>query len=219
VAKRIDADRVIRLVAAGAPLLDVLPNNIYQQEHLPGAVSVPLETFTPSDVAMFAKHKPIITYCFDQHCDLSSRAACRLEEEGFTDVYDLIGGRATWTALELPTEGSVADRRRIGQLADAAGFVPFGATVGDARALKARYPIAVVNDDGILLGAISDAGHRLPATTPVVRAMIPAPATIRPDTRVEDAVQQLRKDKLDHVFVTTVGGALIGLVRVDELHV
>ena len=47
--------------------------------------------------------------------------------------------------------------------------------------------------------------------------MIPAPGTIRPEKRVEDVVRQLYRDSLDHVFVTTVGGALLGIDRLGEL--
>src|SRR5262245_49483444 len=143
----IDADEVIHLVESGAPLLDVLPHSIYQQEHLPAARSVPLETFRVDDVKDFARDQPIIVYCFDQHCDLSSRAAARLEAEGFTEVYDLIGGRARWTALGMPTEGSVADDRRVGRFVEEAPAVRFDATIADVRALDGRYPVAVVDDD------------------------------------------------------------------------
>jgi rhodanese-related sulfurtransferase len=64
---RIDADRVIRLVARGAPLFDVLPRTIYQQEHLPGARSAPLETFDVGQYAGLDPSDPVIVYCFDQH--------------------------------------------------------------------------------------------------------------------------------------------------------
>ena len=46
-------------------------------------------------------------------------------------MYDLIGGRATWTALGLPTEGSLGDRRRIAHYVEPAGTVPFKGTVAD----------------------------------------------------------------------------------------
>jgi CBS-domain-containing membrane protein len=59
----------------------------------------------------------------------------------------------------------------------------------------------------------------LPADTPVEQAMDPAPGTIRPEMRVEEVVEQLRSDGLDHVFVSAVNGVLIGLVVTDVLHV
>ncbi len=65
--KRIDVDRVIRLAAKTATMIDVLPPKIYSEEHLPGAINVPLETFTPDAVSGFDRAKPIVVYCFDQH--------------------------------------------------------------------------------------------------------------------------------------------------------
>jgi CBS domain-containing protein len=56
-----------------------------------------------------------------------------------------------------------------------------------------------------------------PPTTPVAEVMIPAPRTIRPEVRVDDAVVQLRKDGLDQVFITAVNGVLVGLVITDQL--
>lgn len=131
----------------------------------------------------------------------------------------MIGGRASWVALGLPTEGSVADRRRVSNFVVEAPSVSMRATIGDMRALSARYPVAVVAAEGVVVGALEETAARLPADTPVARAMVPAPGTIRSEMRVEDALRQLREDKLDHVLVTTVSGALMGRVFTDELHV
>ena len=81
-----------------------------------------------------------------------------------------------------------------------------------------RFPIPVVNKDGVLLGAIDPAVTSLPAETPIEQIMVPAPGTIRPEMRIEAVVEQLQSDGLDHVFVTAVNGVLIGLVITDELH-
>jgi rhodanese-related sulfurtransferase len=214
--ERIDVDRVIELVTAGANLVDVLPAVTYEQEHLPGAVSVPLETFRPDDVVTFDRKVPVVLYCFDQHCDLSGRASRRFEVEGFTQVYDLIGGRATWTALGLPTEGSVGDRRRITHYVEPATTVGVDDTIGDVPGWDA--PVAVIADDGTLLGSVDPSARSLPGDTPVAQAMAPAPGTIRPELRIEEVAKRLRDDSLDHIFVTTVSGVLLGLVVADRLH-
>jgi Mg/Co/Ni transporter MgtE len=139
---------------------------------------------------------------------------------GFEHVHDLIGGRAAWTALGLPTEGEVGDRRRIGGHTATAATVGIGETVSAVHALgPRRFPIAVVDDHGVLLGALDPGVASLPADTPVERAMDPAPGTIRPEMRIEEVVEQLRSDGLDHVFVTAVNGVLIGMVVTGELHV
>lgn len=139
---------------------------------------------------------------------------------GFKQVHDLVGGRAAWTALGLPTEGEVGDRRRITNFVAVPATVRVGAKVKAVQALPSqRFPIAVVDKDGVLLGAVDPAVASLPADTPVERVMVPAPGTIRPELRIEEVVEQLRSDGLDHVFVTAVNGVLVGLVVTEELHV
>jgi len=135
-------------------------------------------------------------------------------------VSDLIGGRAAWTVLGLATEGQIGDRRRVSAFVLPAPSVGIDATIADVRAVAiGGRPTAVLGDGGVLLGAIQGSVARLPDDTPVESVMVTAPGTIRPDLRVDEAVQQVREDGLDHVYVTTVSGVLIGLVIPDEIHV
>jgi len=134
-------------------------------------------------------------------------------------VYALVGGRAAWTVLGLPTEGQVGDRRRISKFVQPVASVGIGATVGDVRALDARSPVVVVADGDIVLGLVEDTASSLPADTPVEQMMVPAPGTIRPDVRIDDALRQLRRDHLAYSLVTTARGELVGIVRPDEVHV
>lgn len=152
--KRIDVDQAQRLMRRGALVVDVLPAPTYADAHLPGAISVPLTTLDDAAVAGIDRDRPLVVYCFDQRCDLSARASSRFDQLGFTAVHDLIGGRAAWTVLGLPTEGHVADRRRIGRHLRTAPTVSIDSTIGDVRALDSDGgPIAVVDADGVLLGA------------------------------------------------------------------
>lgn len=66
-AKRIDADRLIRLVDNGAVLVDVLPAEVFAQEHLPGAVNIPLATLRAEHLDRLERGQPMVVYCFDQH--------------------------------------------------------------------------------------------------------------------------------------------------------
>jgi rhodanese-related sulfurtransferase len=217
---RVDALEAQQLIADGVRTLDVLPAAIYRQEHLPGAVSMPLETFEPAHVEGFERSQPLLVYCFDQHCDLSARASARLVQLGFEGVHDLIGGRAAWTAQGLPTEGAVGDRRRISGYVRDVATVGIDATIADLAALgEQRYGIAVLDDNGILLGAVDPGAAALPPATRVEDVMVPAPGTIRPELRIEEVSEQLRRDGLADVFVTAVNGTLLGLVVADELHV
>lgn len=139
---------------------------------------------------------------------------------GFEDVHDLIGGRGAWTALGLPTDGSVGDRRRISHHVTDAATVPADATMRAVADLgPQRFPIGVVDGSGVLVGAVDPVAASLPADTPVEGVMVAAPGTIRPELRVEEVVEQLRSDGLDQVFVTAVNGVLLGRAVTDELHV
>jgi rhodanese-related sulfurtransferase len=215
---RVDALEAEQLIADGVDSLDVLPADVYEKVHLPGAMSMPLEEFEPSQVASFDTSAPLLVYCFDQHCDLSARASARLEQLGFEQVHDLIGGRAAWTALGLPTQGTIGDRHRVSGHAVDVPTAPIDATLADVPGLaEQRFPVPITNSHHVLLGAVEpSAAAKLP-TTPVAEVMIPAPRTIRPELRVDDAADQLRKDGLEHVFVTAVNGVLIGLVVTDQL--
>jgi rhodanese-related sulfurtransferase len=215
---RVDAVQAERLIADGIRILDVLPGDVYRKVHLPGATSLPLERFEPSQVEPFDKSEPLLVYCFDQHCDLSARASARLEELGFQNVHDLIGGRAAWTALGLPTEGETGDEGRVGRYADKAPAVQIDDTVAEVVALgEHRFPVPVVGTDDVLLGAVEPSDAELPGSTPVRDVMTPAPRTIRPEGRVDEVAEQLHRDEVDHVFVTAVNGVLFGRVVTDQL--
>jgi rhodanese-related sulfurtransferase len=216
---RVDALEARVLIDDGITVLDALPEAIWQREHLPGARSMPLETFEPSKVDDLDTAQPVLVYCFDQHCDLSARLSRRLDELGFEHVHDLIGGRAAWTALGLPTEGSVGDRRRISHYVDVVDALPLDGTMADYHQLgEQRFPIPVVTGDGVLMGVVHATAAGLAPETVLADVMVPAPGTIRPELRIEEVTEQLRSDGLDHVFVTKVDGTLIGLVVAAELH-
>ncbi len=46
-------------------LLEVLPENEYAEEHLPGAINLPLKSLTRDSVASFDRTRPTIVYCWD----------------------------------------------------------------------------------------------------------------------------------------------------------
>lgn len=56
---------VCRLLAEGAQLIEVLPGAEYDDEHLPGARSIPLKTLGADAVAGLEQGSPVIVYCWD----------------------------------------------------------------------------------------------------------------------------------------------------------
>jgi rhodanese-related sulfurtransferase len=61
----IDRDRVQELVRAGAQLVEVLPNEEYEEEHLPGAINLPLKELNATTAARLDRSRPVIVYCYD----------------------------------------------------------------------------------------------------------------------------------------------------------
>jgi phage shock protein E len=64
-AATIDRDRLQELVAAGGQLIEVLPAKEYEEDHLPGARSIPLKKLDREAVATLDPKQPIIVYCWD----------------------------------------------------------------------------------------------------------------------------------------------------------
>ena len=54
-----------RLLDAGAQLVEVLPEDEYREEHLPGAIGIPLKKLDAETTADLDKRKAIVVYCWD----------------------------------------------------------------------------------------------------------------------------------------------------------
>jgi rhodanese-related sulfurtransferase len=53
------------MVAEGAQLVEVLPEDEYLEEHLPGAISLPLRQLNGATAATLDPGRPVIVYCWD----------------------------------------------------------------------------------------------------------------------------------------------------------
>jgi rhodanese-related sulfurtransferase len=63
-ARQIDRETVQELVKQGAQLVEVLPAKEYAEDHLPGAVSLPLRQLD-KDAGEIDRNRPVIVYCWD----------------------------------------------------------------------------------------------------------------------------------------------------------
>jgi len=63
--KSIGRDEVRRLVETGAQLVEVLPKNEFDEDHIPGAISLPLRRLEKEARATLDPARPIIVYCWD----------------------------------------------------------------------------------------------------------------------------------------------------------
>ncbi len=61
----IDRYRVQELIAAGAQLVEVLPDDEFAEEHLPGASNINLKRLDAEAVAQLDRARPVIVYCWD----------------------------------------------------------------------------------------------------------------------------------------------------------
>jgi rhodanese-related sulfurtransferase len=61
----IDRDQLQQLVARGAQLLEVLPAKEFEEDHLPGARSLPLSKINAETAATLDPGRPVIVYCWD----------------------------------------------------------------------------------------------------------------------------------------------------------
>ena len=61
----IDRDMVRHLIRTAAQLVEVLPPDEYEDEHLPGAISIPLKTIDRETTLHLDRDRPVIAYCYD----------------------------------------------------------------------------------------------------------------------------------------------------------
>jgi rhodanese-related sulfurtransferase len=61
----IDRNRVQELRRHGAHLVEVLHEDEFEDEHLPGAINIPLKTIDADSVRRLDSDRPVIAYCYD----------------------------------------------------------------------------------------------------------------------------------------------------------
>jgi len=65
VATLIDRDQLQELVARGAQPVEVLPADEYKEDHLPGAISIPLRQVNRESAKLLDPTRDLIVYCWD----------------------------------------------------------------------------------------------------------------------------------------------------------
>jgi rhodanese-related sulfurtransferase len=63
--KVIELEELHRLVEAGAQLVEVLPKEEFDEEHLPGAINIPLRKIDREAPDRLDPGRPVIVYCWD----------------------------------------------------------------------------------------------------------------------------------------------------------
>jgi rhodanese-related sulfurtransferase len=216
----VDLAGVKELLERGGQLVEVLPSEEYQELHLPGAVNIPLKELDAEHARRLDRDRPVIVYCWDALCDMSPRAATRLDQLGF-DVYDYALSKVDWMAHGLPMEGTAAQRP------SAISFVREDVAIcglaDRVAAIRQRidatpYGFALVLVDRVVLGRVrrsrlDDAAEDASAEL----LMDSGPSTTRPDTDPGELASSLQRGDARTAILTTPEGELLGLVRRSDL--
>jgi hypothetical protein len=151
---------------------------------------------------------------------MSARAAWRLEELGFTQVYDYAPSKIDWFASGLPREGKAAEIPWTGDLArdDVPTCMP-GDRVGEVHehVVASGYDLAVVlNEHRIVLGVLGGDALSKDPDARVGDVMELGPKTQRPHIPVEDLLGSRSYDGVKSWIVTTSHGVFNGLLLRDD---
>lgn len=63
--KDIDRDELRTLLGEDAQLVEVLPPEEYEEEHLPGAINIPLRRIDAEARQLLDPGRPVVVYCWD----------------------------------------------------------------------------------------------------------------------------------------------------------
>ena len=58
-------EQVQQLMRDGAQLIDLLPESEFAEEHLPGAINIPIAKFGTATIAALDPGRATIVYCWD----------------------------------------------------------------------------------------------------------------------------------------------------------
>jgi rhodanese-related sulfurtransferase len=213
--QKVDYQGLRRLLDEGAQLVEVLPSEEYAEEHLPGAINIPLKELDADSAAQLDKARPVVVYCWDYLCDMSPRAAARLDSLGFERVYDYAPSKVGYLARGLPREGEKADDQRAADLLrDDVVRCRLEDAIDRVRAAVEASPYGfalVLDENEVLLGRLRRAALESNGST-AEDAMEAGPSTIRADTSVEKLRERLEGGGLNFAVVTTPDGVLMGIV-------
>lgn len=214
----VDTEGVAHLAAAGAQLLEVLPEADYRKEHLPGAINIPLPELTREAAGALDLDRPVVVYCYDLQCDLSSRGAALLEAYGHPDVYDYAPSKVAWFAMDHPAEGTVPDPERAGVLARPAATCGPGTSLHDLPDAGPAGVVLVVDRRRVVLGSLRPEAVAGAATdVTVLDVAHPAPTSVRPSITAAELARSMDRKGEGHVVVSTLDGVLLGIVERADL--
>jgi rhodanese-related sulfurtransferase/CBS domain-containing protein len=215
---RLDRDQVRRLVKGGAVLVEVLPPSAYEDEHLAGAINIPVEDLAQQAPQYLSREQPVIVYCYDSQCDLSARAASRFESLGYSHVYRYAAGKMDWLAFDQPCEGSSTKQRVVRNLMRR--DVPTCNLTERLSSVRLR-----LTGSAWEFCVVVDGGRVVHGLLPLAQSSIDDEAwhimqesvrSFRPYAEAEQVLESMRTEGFDRAVITNSDGQLLGaLLRAD----
>jgi CBS domain-containing protein len=146
---------------------------------------------------------------------MSARAAWRLEQLGFTRVYDYHAGRQDWEAAGLLIEGT---EKRGPMVKEAVTYDPPMCgpddSVGTARSLLGgSTQVVVVNKTGVILGVMRKESWNAPDEASAGDVMRLGPSTVRPGSLLAPLIERMQEKDTESVLVSDAEGRLIGVLE------
>jgi rhodanese-related sulfurtransferase len=219
-ARTVDLAGVRELLERGAQLVEVLPAEEYEELHLPNAINLPLKELDTQHIQRLDSQRPVIVYCWDALCDMSPRAAARLDQFGF-EVYDYALSKIDWMAHGLPMEGTAANQPTA--LSFARDDVATCKLDDSTEEIKQRidaspYRFALVLADRVVLGRVRRSRLDSASNDASAEALMePGPSTTRPHTSRDELANRFQQSGTNTAILTTPEGELIGVVRRSDL--
>ena len=110
--REITRDELVELMNSDKAfkLVDVLDKEHYEQEHIKGAMSIPLDDVEKKAESLLKKNDLIVVYCGSFQCPASTHAAEKLISLGYKNVFDYEGGLKDYKEANLPLERRLATK-------------------------------------------------------------------------------------------------------------
>ena len=149
---------------------------------------------------------------------MSPRAAARLEQMGFTEVYEYVRGKSDWGASGLPDEGEHADAPTSGSAARKdPPTCAIDERAGDVAARMGNDGVCVVIGEGrVVLGRLRAEDARAEPDRRVEEVMEGGPTTFRANIPLEPLVERMQQRRVGNVIVTDPDGRLLGVLYRNE---
>ncbi|RJP29583.1 MAG: rhodanese-like domain-containing protein [Candidatus Omnitrophota bacterium] len=105
--RKITRDELKGMIESGVrfKLVDVLVKEHFDDEHIKGAISLPLNELEQKASKLLKRDDLIVVYCASFECQASTKAAEKLMSMGYKNVLDYKGGLKDYKEGGMPLEG------------------------------------------------------------------------------------------------------------------